>query len=388
MPTARLFLPLLTAFLFVPGHAQAQAPLKIERSKVFAKTGTIVTAEEQFSLGKGVGLVAVLPINKANTQTLRLHFRASSSSQPPTWAIRIIEDNTARRVLWSFSSLEEEHSDFWSDELRGNAVKIEIYSTQENNPLSLSIDRMIVDGTHAVRQAITPPDDLEKWERQTDPSRKAWGKSVARIRFISDDDGEPYVCTGFLVSPDVIMTNHHCIKSQREARSANVDFDYDFDSAPTETVRGKELLVPDSDPTLDFALVRLRKPVDGTIRVPFKLTSELPQPGKQLLIIQHPGGEPKQISVTDCKAEIIGVRGLGEAPVDFTHACDTKEGSSGSAVIDPAGNVLGLHHLGFKEDDPNPDRPTLLNRAVLMRDILRFLKSKGLPELNALLGIQ
>jgi S1-C subfamily serine protease len=372
--------------LLIAAVVQAQTPLKVERSKVFARAGFVMPYLQQLPIGKGIGLVAELPVNRTGTQTLRLHFNASSTNQSPTWAIRIVEDNPARRLLWSFSSSEAEHSDFWSDELRSNAVRVEIHSTQENNPLLLSIDRMIVDGSQAAPQAITPPNDLEKWGLQG-AQRRAWGKSVARIRFVSDDDGESYFCTGFLVSPDVIMTNHHCIKTQREARSANVDFDYDFEFAPTDTIRGKELLLP-SNPELDFALVRLRNPVDATARVPFKLVADLPTSGQQLLVIQHPGGEPKQISVTGCVVKGIGVKGSGEKLSDFEHGCDTKGGSSGAAALNVAGNVIGLHHLGFRENDPHPDKPELLNRAVLMKEIIDFLRQKGITELNAALGIQ
>jgi hypothetical protein len=164
------------------------------------------------------------------------------------------------------------------------------------------------------------------------------------LRFVADGGGS-FVCTGFLITRDLMMTNQHCLATATETASALVDFDFDSATAQRTTLRLKELLT--TDVPLDFSIVRLAAPVD---RAPLELSTTRPADGAQLLIIQHPAGEPKQVSIADCVVVGAVVPGRDGSPVDFGHGCDTKGGSSGSPVFDFEGmKVIGLHHLGFPE---------------------------------------
>ena len=89
-----------------------------------------------------------------------------------------------------------------------------------------------------------------------------------------------------------------------------------------------------------------------------------------MVMIQHPAGRPKQVSIVNCKVMGARVAGVTSALTDFGHGCDTLNGSSGSPAIDiQTGRVLGLHHLGYlPTDEP-------VNRAVQIQQILDFLRT-------------
>ena len=61
-------------------------------------------------------------------------------------------------------------------------------------------------------------------------------------------------------------------------------------------------------------------------------------------------------------------------PDDFGHRCDTLGGSSGAPVLDlQSGRIVGLHHWGYLDSDPDP-----VNQAVHFRLILDDLRSDHL----------
>ena len=109
------------------------------------------------------------------------------------------------------------------------------------------------------------------------------------------------------------------------------------------------------------------------------------------MAIQHPDGEAKQVSVTGCIADQLGLMGSSSTLTDFAHKCDTKNGSSGTPVqlINDAavGAVVGLHHLGVRIDSVNEEEPKQINRAVNTREIIAYI-TRLKPELLAELALQ
>ena len=360
-------LPVLLLLLHTAVRSQM---LTIERDRVFASYGTVVARSfPLFPLQRGVGKVFEQVIPEQGTASMRLHFQIQSSPQTPSWAVRVVDAN--RTVMWSYSLPPADTTEFWSGEMSTDRVIVEVYSVQEKSPLKLLIDRVAISAPPITPTSITPPDQRASIDSQSTEIR-TWGRSVARLRFVGDD-GRQYVCTGFLVSQDLLLTNHHCIKSNSEMTSALVDFDYDSSAASATTLRLRELVA--KDPELDFALLRLAESSDRQV---LRLDPTEPGPDQALLIIQHPGGSPKQVSILDCRVANQQVSGISSRLTDFGHLCDTLGGSSGSPVqVLTSGSVIGLHHLGFRSGSDK-----LFNQAVKVGHIIQFLKDNA----SSLLG--
>jgi hypothetical protein len=145
--------------------------------------------------------------------------------------------------------------------------------------------------------------------------------------------------TGFLVAPDLMMTNHHVIADAEQARRAEVTFFYELDIAKrertTETVGTADdaLLLTDAD--LDVTLVRLKDPptLDHYLPLrPIRLEQD-----RRVAIIQHPGGFLKKISIQNNLVAFADNRLV-------QYYTSTQAGSSGSPVFDDDFAVVAIHH--------------------------------------------
>lgn len=359
--TARYGCSLVAAILMAWGPVQVGAQeLSVDRSRVLRVIGrTNVLDLPLYPLAPGVGLAFRQEIVEPGADSLRVHFVVQRSGE--AWGVQV--KDAAGNVAWSTWDDEVAGADFWSDEIPGEKITVEVHSSKPSNLLKLKIEGVAVIEPEATPVSITGPNQLTPIVGQDE-----WivdlGRSVARLRF-TGDDGLVYVCTAFLVTSDLMMTNQHCIATQSELESALVDFDFLDDGVIGRTLRLRELIA--SDHALDYSLVRLSRCVG---REPLELDGTRPADGEQLLIIQHPGGEPKQVSIADCVVEGPLVDGRGGTGTDLGHQCDTKGGSSGSPVLHFATRrVVALHHLGI-----NPTSGDLYNRAVHVGLILDDLE--------------
>lgn len=158
-------------------------------------------------------------------------------------------------------------------------------------------------------------------------------------------------CTAFLVAPDVVLTNHHCIGRPAEARGATVTFDFErgISLLDARTYACDELL--HTDARLDFSLLRCRG--DDPAELPgdaygvAQLSSEPPTAGEAVYLVHQncdyyssPGCEyTKKLS----PGEVMEL----DADV-FLHQADALGGSSGSPVFAAATDrVVGVHHAGY-----------------------------------------
>jgi hypothetical protein len=354
--------------LVAPPATSAQ-DLAAERARVLPVVGRVETVEARLApLAANPGLGFHHEIVRPGAIHLRVHFVVRRPGD--AWGLQV--RGRSAESVWSTWDGEAPEGDFWSDEIPGDKVSIDVYSSMPGNPLELVIDKIAVGTTEPVAVSIVGPNQLspilaqERWVVEL-------GRSVARLRFVSDD-GLVAVCTAFLVTPELMLTNQHCIASQDEMESALVEFDYDTAGSPRRGVHLSELL--DSDFELDFSVVRLERPVG---RTPLRLSSERPPDRHRLLVIQHPGGEPKQVSLADCVVDGAVVAGRKGTPTDFGHACDTKGGSSGSPVLSLERRVVvGLHHLGVA-----PGSSNVFNRASHMDLVLGRLSAALRDEIEA-----
>jgi endonuclease G len=154
--------------------------------------------------------------------------------------------------------------------------------------------------------------------------------------------------TGFLVAPGVLMTNQHVFETADVVRESVVQFQYE------RGARGEELDPVEFglrvDPTpiihkaLDFAVVAVEPASPGRRSVQeFGWLKLNPAPGKAfvgeyLTIIQHPGGQRKQICVRENKL----LKYVDDTPFIW-YQTDTVSGSSGSPAFNTTWDVVALH---------------------------------------------
>ncbi len=181
------------------------------------------------------------------------------------------------------------------------------------------------------------------------------GKSIGRIHVL-DSSGQPLgFGTGFLIAPGILMTNHHVLPSAEVAAGSVVEFDYELDAAGNDRQSYTYALRPadffTNNEPLDFAVVAVA-PAAREKKRPIRDFSWLKlqrESGKALLaeyltIIQHPGGQRKQICVRENQLLRLDADTLW-------YATDTLGGSSGSPVFNSSWQVVALHHLGVPKKD-------------------------------------
>jgi V8-like Glu-specific endopeptidase len=203
---------------------------------------------------------------------------------------------------------------------------------------------------------------------------------VCRVE-VNTDQGRSYG-TGFLVAPDVVMTNHHVVQSVIESGAASaaglirLRFDYKRAADGEELNPGQvfhladEWLIDSSPPSpvdyepepksslpdprhLDYALLRVADAVGnnpigarpepgagprGWLKLPAK--ADLPA-DSALFIVQHPAGDPMQLAL-DMQA-VIKVNG-NRTRVQYR--TNTLPGSSGSPCFNKDWELVALHHSG------------------------------------------
>jgi Trypsin-like peptidase domain len=85
--------------------------------------------------------------------------------------------------------------------------------------------------------------------------------------------------------------------------------------------------------------------------------------GDRVNIIQHPGGQPKQIAMRDNLVQYVG-GGIVQ------YVTSTLPGSSGSPVLTDSWQVCALHHAGGTLPEPTTSRLFFRNEGIMVADIL------------------
>jgi V8-like Glu-specific endopeptidase len=175
--------------------------------------------------------------------------------------------------------------------------------------------------------------------------------------------------TGFLIAPDLLMTNRHVIWNPDMAAQTVVEFNYqhDFEGKPLPTCRYKlnaERFL--TNPILDYTIVGVLSNLDNPALESwghaFLNPHADPVPGEHVIIIQHPNGGLKQIVLTANQ-----VVNLWEHRLHYT--TDTMPGSSGSPVFNDLWQVIAIHHAGGELQLNAKGDKRFVNEGVLMSAI-------------------
>jgi endonuclease G, mitochondrial len=234
-------------------------------------------------------------------------------------------------------------------------------------------------------------------------------KTVCRIN-IASQFGASGFGTGFLIAPNLLITNNHVLQNPEMARTSFAQFEYQLQEPQKPHPSVSFRLRPDlffmtsalekqsDDPHsgLDFTIVAVNETSDEGVRLdtfPYaRLDENLGKvlQGENCVVIQHPRGDYKKIVLKD-------IRMITLVEDFLIYESDTLPGSSGSVVVGlGTGEVVALHHSGVprrNEDgdwlrkDGTPAQPGdsddlidwMGNEGIRVSSIIRAIRNMPLP---------
>lgn len=157
--------------------------------------------------------------------------------------------------------------------------------------------------------------------------------------------------TGFLIAPGVLLTNNHVLPDDATAAKSRIEFNYERDRVGNDLEPVSYRLDPatlfHTNQKLDFTVVsilpRQDMPIGQFGYCPLVADAGKVMEGEWLTIIQHPGGERKQVCVRENRLIYRGDDVLW-------YTTDTLAGSSGAPVYNNDWLVVALHHSGKPEE--------------------------------------
>jgi Trypsin-like peptidase domain len=209
---------------------------------------------------------------------------------------------------------------------------------------------------------------------------------------IRENKREKAAGSGFLIGPNLVLTNYHVIASLLTpdgkidtTRDAGVICAFDHYAnaqeagfKPVKLLSKEQWLVASSpsrpntaqagelEDALDYAVIRIEQ-MPGYVRGWYDLASLPPIPpvGAGLEVWQFPDGEVMQVSLGKRAnpPDDLGFDPAAPLPPRLFHDANTVEGSSGSLVVDAGKTPVALHDAGFGDKDKGlPNRCIPLQR--------------------------
>lgn len=242
-------------------------------------------------------------------------------------------------------------------ESRGKITKL-IIAARNSNPDNPALRKVaeelhLAPDTSELESIVIPSvgfTDVEVWRVKMNRCELA----VCRVEMPGGGFG-----TGFLIAPDVVVTNYHVVKNTilgvSDPKDVVLRFDYKTDESGTAVQLGQEyklatdwLITSSSPGDLDYALLRVdgkpgEAPVAGQRGAPNRGWLA-PQHhnftiGEPLIIIQHPRAQPLKVSAG-------GALDYQTSPPRILHSVSTLRGSSGSPCFTSDWTLVALHHAG------------------------------------------
>ena len=204
---------------------------------------------------------------------------------------------------------------------------------------------------------IIGPNDFEKMRNLPSNSRDyILGTKVGMIFVPSRfNPRRGFVCTGFLVGPDLFMTNHHCIHDDfglLPLGGSQIYMDY-YQEPSVDPRRGGVtagvVSVLRADAPKDYALLRLDRPIGNTYGWLELDTTTRVNSSQSVKLISHPQGRSKEIVRRNSRiVDVPPGHPLHDVPYALAYLADSEGGSSGSPVFLRDGTtVIAIHNLAW-----------------------------------------
>ncbi len=217
---------------------------------------------------------------------------------------------------------------------------------------SSSISSMLQKSDQLIREGIVGSDDM------VSSNFLHRGSQVANCvgRIVQRETREP-LATGFMVSPNLLMTNNHVLPDAMEAERCAVQFDYLVYHSGKPIEINEFRLQPErffmtGGEDFDYTLVAVEsmnsKGQDLTSFGQISLIEDTGKAtkGERLNIIHHPQGKPQQ--ATFRKNLMIT---HDESLIRIFYMTDTQSGSSGSPMLNDQWELVALHYASTEITD-------------------------------------
>ena len=374
--------------LFVLFCVLNSVSLSAEHSACEAQKSSQTEVGERVSLGRSLTTDNnPFPIFHPDAKYLRALVRLVTD-EPCNWALYVRD--SAFRPVQVLRKADFADGLRWTERIAGDHLVLDLHGCVGTSP-RFKIDSYVEMPLAAKNPYYSKQDDIPTWhdlyqsdikDRNAEPVPSAVKQLGDNVAFLMmTHDRRSWVCSGVMLRAGVLLTNWHCggiepLGSDQYWRNdivhdtiADISWDGDLVSREYEGVR---LLA--GDPSLDYALLQMRQ-LNGSGEVsPVTLSKSDIESNQRIYLIHHVEGMPKQLSECHVTAKVIKDTRYAKN-VEFGHNCDSEKGSSGGALFDDHGELIGIHHAGFSlsSDCTQLDKE---NKAIRIKAIVEDIEHK------------
>ncbi|MCB1386295.1 MAG: trypsin-like peptidase domain-containing protein [Nitratireductor sp.] len=324
------------------------------------------------------------PVSQGTEAPAQVRLRLSAIALPPGDGFRIEIADLRGRVYDTLDRpLLEGGGPVWTLGVPGTAASLRVRGGDAVEGLRFTIDRIAFPFDGKALESVFGQNDLMDIKDYTGihlAAVQGVETSVARIDFVTALGGD--VCTGFRIGADLVQTSSHCIADGVTCATASILFGYKKNAfngiERGQQVRCVEVVAVDGAAGADTALLRV-SPVPEAGYAVAALRGDDPVGDEPLFMVEHPGGEPKKLSIIDCHR--LDTALTAQSADTFGHTCDTKGGASGAPIFDVAGLVVGQHRAGHDNPDIT-DQPNIATKGS------RLVLAGGDPPAEPAMGIE
>ena len=200
-------------------------------------------------------------------------------------------------------------------------------------------------------------------------------RAVCRIR-----RADQRVGTGFLIAGDLLVTNHHVLPDANIATRAIAEFNWERGFDGLESAKVSFAL----DPTVafwttaadDLTVVKVQSDLAGGRSAvaeygAIAVSDRTVKVGDRVSIIQHAGGEPKQVALHRNITVFVDASRI-------QYLTDTLGGSSGSPVFDAQWRLVAIHHAGGRLREPGSKVSYYRNEGIAVAMLRNGVAAAGL----------